>query len=543
MKRKHLFFILSIPVILILIITSTALGQNNPLENASRTIDSIKRTIEAETTGRSPEMRTDRWKQQVYESGNLMDKLLVDIAEFRKGNDQGKMPGKNPFNSVAEKKWRNFKLMVEYRRFLEQTSEELKDRPEADLKAFRQDFSRRISEIGEKSKAPEYSEITSCFDFSAHSAQLIKKVQGSGSPKQIADLMNEELNLTRDTFLEYKTYTKDIENLYVQFVRIRKFCEGRAGVPSAMHPEKPAEHTASDYPGKRETPGYTPDGNTPPSPSGRKTPDGKKPQTNIQTTTGPDFSFSTGYPSAGQVVYFKALVDTGKYPSGKIRWFINNTQTGNGFDFSYRFKKPGTYTLTLAVTEKSGKTTKLNRIFQVSPKPMAFSYGWSPENPTRGEKVKLFIRELSGGIPPYEIRWKLDSRDAGAGNTGEADMPESPTALLTVVIKDARGCLKTASTVINAQNSALDYRFWWSNPSPVPGQNVQFAVVDLKGGTPPYEIIWKIDGKNIGKGDKIRYVFEATGEHLLEVEVTDSKGNKLAGEKKFNIKAKPAKND
>jgi hypothetical protein len=48
-----------------------------------------------------------------------------------------------------------------------------------------------------------------------------------------------------------------------------------------------------------------------------------------------------------------------------------------------------------------------------------------------------------------------------------------------------------------------------------------------------------MDGKSIGSGEKIRYSFESTGEHLLEVEVTDSKDNRLSGEKKFDIRVKP----
>jgi hypothetical protein len=395
-------------------------------------------------------------------------------------------------------------------------------------------------ELEAKSRSEVYSDINRVFNIPRQIRQLNSRVEKSTSAQQIINLVNEEVTASGEAFKEFKTYTTDIENLYIQYVRIRKYHEGKAGVPSSIDPEHPL---------KRETPFHSPE----PVDSPEKRPDipsptpssvNKKPpvKTTVQQGKGqmePDFAFSSGFPYIGQVVYFKANTGMQKTASKDIMWTMNGTKAGYGENFSYRFKKQGKYTLVLTVYDKSGKAKKMSRNFIAAKQDLNFTYGWKPQFPNRGEKIDFFFRELSGGIPPYDIKWSLDSVKAGTGKTGEAEMPDARDALLLVTVTDARGCIKTASTVIATQSSPIDYRFWWSNPTPVQGQTVRFAVLDLKGGSPPYKILWKMDGKSIGSGEKIRYSFESTGEHLLEVEVTDSKDNRLSGEKKFDIRVKP----
>jgi len=94
---------------------------------------------------------------------------------------------------------------------------------------------------------------------------------------------------------------------------------------------------------------------------------------------------------------------------------------------------------------------------------------------------------------------------------------------------------------IKADSNPLDFKFWWTRSNPIVGQTIRFGVKDLKGGSPPYSIKWKMNGKVIGSGEKIRYKFKKTGKNILEVEVSDSKRRTKTGTRIFYIGRRPGK--
>lgn len=173
---------------------------------------------------------------------------------------------------------------------------------------------------------------------------------------------------------------------------------------------------------------------------------------------------------------------------------------------------------------------------------MSFRYSLNPAKPEPGKELKYSVIDLKGGIPPYKITWILDGKVVGNDKEGSVKIPESSGGLFTLIVEDSRGLIRTGSgkpIIAEKSGSPIDYQFWWTRTNPIPGQTVRFGVRDIAGGTPPYTVVWKVNGREVGKETKLRYSFSKTGEHKLEVIVTDSKGNSRTAEKVFIIGSKP----
>ena len=257
-----------------------------------------------------------------------------------------------------------------------------------------------------------------------------------------------------------------------------------------------------------------------------------------------EFNWSSGYPYSGQEVKFTILRISGGTKPYNIKWLINGSEIGKGITASYRFPSSGDYQLDVVVSDKNGKIGSKNRHFKVAESDLSFRYSLDPAKPEAGRELKYSVTDLKGGIPPYKISWTLDGKVVGNDKEGSTKIPESSNCLFTLIVEDSRGLIRTGSgKPMPSQNSSspIDYQFWWTRSNPIPGQTVRFGVRDITGGIPPYTVVWKMNGQEVGKGTKIRYSFVKTGEHKLEVTITDSKGNSRTAEKVLMVGNKPAR--
>ncbi len=255
-----------------------------------------------------------------------------------------------------------------------------------------------------------------------------------------------------------------------------------------------------------------------------------------------EFNWSSGYPYSGQEVKFVILRINGGTKPYNVKWLINGTEIGKGTMISYRFPSSGDYQLDVIVTDKNGKKEAKNRHFKVAESDLSFRYSLNPGKPEPGKDLKYSVLDLKGGIPPYKISWVLDGKVVSNDKEGSVKIPETSGGLFTLIVEDSRGLIRTGSgkpIPAETSSSPVDFQFWWTRSNPVPGQTVRFGVRDITGGTAPYSVVWKVNGKEVGKSSKIRYNFPDTGVYKLEVIVTDSKGNSRTADKVFNISNKP----
>lgn len=251
-----------------------------------------------------------------------------------------------------------------------------------------------------------------------------------------------------------------------------------------------------------------------------------------------EFTWSDGYPEAGKIVHFRLLNPPADINPAQVQWFVDDTKIHQGETASHIFTQEGKYTVKVSAVNKEGKKLSGERVFQAASEDLTFIWTWSPVRPHKGGGLTFKLSRLSGGVPPYEIRWIIQGKEY-QGDRAEISVASDEDIDVIVLVKDSRGQIKMGSETLSVSPETLNFTLWWSASDPIRGQTLRWEVRDLKGGSPPYEIFWKINGEPAGEGDFLRHTFTETGMHQIEVEVIDSEGKSAKGIKTYDIQWRP----
>jgi PKD repeat protein len=138
--------------------------------------------------------------------------------------------------------------------------------------------------------------------------------------------------------------------------------------------------------------------------------------TNTSSSVTASFSFSPTAPTAGQTVFFNASAS--RPTTGKFEWDFGDGTAGTGMLPSRVYAQPGTYTVTLRVSDDAGQSATTTRIVTVSPTTLTADFTFSPTDPTisRGTNtVRFDATPSSAGV----TTWTWDYGDGAAVETGQ----------------------------------------------------------------------------------------------------------------------------
>jgi hypothetical protein len=179
-----------------------------------------------------------------------------------------------------------------------------------------------------------------------------------------------------------------------------------------------------------------------------------------------DFSFSPESPTAGQTVQF---TDKSKDPDGKIvawKWNFGDGGTSELQNPTYVYRTPGTFTVTLIVTDdKGGASARLEKAITVRPGTTGvtvtnfpnpakdktkFVYGWVLPSPARQATLKIFNIKgelvFSKDLDITKTEFVYDLRD----NAGRP-LPNGPYFYLVSVTAQDNRMFKSAVGVLSVQ--------------------------------------------------------------------------------------------
>lgn len=524
-------------------------GVENDNDSINNLLSKIRNTINTENGFKQHDSRMKAWKENVYESEILLDDLLEIVKNSERSSDNIKFPGENPFREIRDNQWKSFRFLIKYRNFIFDTVKEIDKDKYRETKALSgrvvivADSFRRDAHLGKG------GDLEKVFNIQKSVKELEERVKKANSIEAVRKILNNEIKATQEAFIDLKKITDDLKILNRQFRMIKKYYETGKSLPQPLNPQPPTDEI-SEKPTPEFTPSRTPAADKTPQPAIKKTPR-PSPKPTPKHTPAPkpapgkkldlEIGWSDGYPYIGKKVKFWIVkVDNGRRPY-QFKWFMNGKTIGKGSKTVHTFKNDGKYELKVIVIDRNRRKASKTRQFIVSKKDLNFKYGWSPGLPEKSGKIRCFVRDLSGGIPPYKIRWSMDDKIVGTGTKGIFNFPNADRANLSISVMDSRGKVKMGFHEIKADNNPLDFKFWWTRSTPIAGQTVRFGVKDIKGGSAPYNIRWKMNGKVIGTGEKIRYKFDKTGKNILEVEVSDSKRRTKTGTRIFDIGRRPGK--
>ncbi|RLG04612.1 MAG: hypothetical protein DRN68_09640, partial [Thaumarchaeota archaeon] len=237
-------------------------------------------------------------------------------------------------------------------------------------------------------------------------------------------------------------------------------------------------------------------------------------------------------------------------PDGEIEKYEWDWESDGTFDLSTRepiaykrYEEPGTYEVTLRVTDDRGATSTARMTVVVGEKaPPVADFSFSPSKPTVLVDVEFTDNSHDPDGKIVSRQW-----DFGDGTTSTERNPThrytkkgSFTVKLTVTDDD--GLKHTKEVEIQVVNLPPEATFTFEPEEPYAGQEVSF---DASGsGDPDGEIVeyaWDFDGDGVtdAEGIEVFHTFAEPGTYTVKLTVTDDDGATASYEEELQIRELP----
>ncbi|MGQ9476932.1 MAG: PKD domain-containing protein [Candidatus Bipolaricaulia bacterium] len=258
------------------------------------------------------------------------------------------------------------------------------------------------------------------------------------------------------------------------------------------------------------------------------------------------FSFTPERPTVEDPVQF---IDESTDPDGEIvawAWAFGDGATSALRNPSHQYAEPGSYTVTLTVTDDDGADATATAELIVAPKnlPPVADFNYSPLEPTTQDEVQ-FIDQSSD--PDGEIvSWLWDFGD---GATAEVQSPshkyaKAGTYKVKLTVADDRGATDEAIEEITVGNVGPIAAFSITPAEALTGEPVTF---DASASSDPdgkiVRFAWDFDGdgrfEECVATAKITHAFADNGSYTVRLEVTDDDGATDEASGTVKIKNRP----
>ena len=242
-------------------------------------------------------------------------------------------------------------------------------------------------------------------------------------------------------------------------------------------------------------------------------------QTDISTTT-----YWEGFGSYGTAPY-------------SYYWYINGVNTSSGLYLDYSFPDSGNYNISLMIIDSEGVKAHAYLNVTVNPLPKV-SVSASASHTDIGNPIE-FSSSVAGGTRPYNYTWDISSLGyVGYQESLTYEFSSPGTYNVSVIVYDSSGNKATSeiSIVITSPPSVSIHSKY---------SNIDTNVTDIfnatvSGGLAPYSESWYLDNNLIGTNvTSITYSFSSPGTYTIEIEITDSAGEKATAYQSITVVAYP----
>jgi PKD repeat protein len=256
------------------------------------------------------------------------------------------------------------------------------------------------------------------------------------------------------------------------------------------------------------------------------------------------FFFTPSNPVVNQEIQFNAT--DSHDPDGTIeeyRWEMGDGAALYGSLISHRYRRSGTYTVYLRVTDNSdniGSTIKTITITENHSPTASFVY--SPASPVINSPVHFNASESTdpdGTIETYQ--WDFGDGESVSGSENQVDhtyLDDGTYTVVLVVTDNSRNTDSLSKTLTVADNSTPIATFSFSPASPNAGEEVTFDASlskDPDGGDLTY--LWSFGDAGATSTERIAtHTYNNVGTYYVSLTVEDEAGNTAATSKNVTVK-------
>ena len=214
-------------------------------------------------------------------------------------------------------------------------------------------------------------------------------------------------------------------------------------------------------------------------------------------------------------------------PPYAYAWYVDGREVSDSQNYTFVPSSPGTYSIRVAVKDSVGYTTYSEAItVSVNPDP-ELNLACTRNVTDVGLPISLSA-EVGSGTPPYAYAWYVDGQMVGSSASTYSFDPGSPGIYdVEVVVSDSAGYTVNgfAAVSVNPDPSISNVTSTLSSDNIFYANTVAQLSVDVKGGTPPYNYSWYLNGRLLATTSSPTYSYSlGLGRNTVQVEVTDSLG-------------------
>ncbi len=193
---------------------------------------------------------------------------------------------------------------------------------------------------------------------------------------------------------------------------------------------------------------------------------------------------------------------------------------------------PGTFTLSVTVTDKQGKAANDTLKLTVNPaaagSPVIASFTATPASINLGSSSTIAVK-ATGGTPPYSYAYAGLPPGCSAGKVAQFTCtPTSPgnfSISVTVTDSTAKSVSSSALLTVTGQATPLVVSLK-SNASSISLGGTITLTATLKGGVGPFQYVWSVNGANSTTNQNLSWVYRpsSAGNYRFVLWVKDARG-------------------
>lgn len=239
-----------------------------------------------------------------------------------------------------------------------------------------------------------------------------------------------------------------------------------------------------------------------------------------------NFTFSPAAPAVNQTIYFNASTST--VSGGTYAWNFGDGATATGLTPTHDYDAPGTYTVTLRVTNPQGQTAATSRTVTVvatSPT-VAASFTFSPTNP--GPQQDILFDASASRPSDGTYLWTFGDGTSGTGRQVTKRFGQTGNFTVTLVVSNQFGQQATTSRTVNvtATSNQVVASFTLSPTNPGMSQPVYFnasASIPLTS-----TFYWTFGDGNTGTGMMPTHTYTTAGTYTVTLTLLSPTGQQAS---------------
>jgi PKD repeat protein len=216
-------------------------------------------------------------------------------------------------------------------------------------------------------------------------------------------------------------------------------------------------------------------------------------------------------------------------PPFVVNWSFPGGSQSDAVTIDPAFPTPGSATVTVTVTDSSGRVGSVSKTLEVDPAPLVRVSGEFVSNGTAvadATTPTVFRVNVTQGTPPYNVKWSFGAGADEYGATAVHTYPTGPGAeTVTATVRDAGGADLNDSLPVRVFAALAITSVDVTPPSVRPGANVSFREAS-SGGDGVSTVAWTFgDGGGATGASSVEHSYGTPGTYTVTAWVNDSAGS------------------